>query len=269
MSALKNYFKLTATYQIFKLFSKLAEDFFETLGVMAKHFIKAVFFAIKLDFSRKDLINQCSRFAVDSLPITLSIVGMTAIIISMQTSGEMVKQGAGSYVGMLTALVMVRELSAIMSGFAIISMIGSSFASELATMRVTEQIDAIKVLKVSPIKYLFTPKIIAGFVMMPIVVIFASFIGIICSGITAKVVADISWLNFISSVWHGLVLKDINICMLKSAVFGATISLISCSCGYKASGGAKGVGLATTKAVVWAFIAIVILDYVFALVFYF
>lgn len=249
--------------------SRQLEDFFETLGVMAIHFSAAVCYTLRLDFSRKDLINQCSRFAVDSLPITLSIVGMTSVIISMQTSGEMVKQGAGSYVGMLTALVMVRELSAIMSGFAIISMIGSSFASEIATMRVTEQIDAIKVLDVSPIKYLFTPKLLAGFIMMPIIVVFASFIGIICSGLAAKVVADISWLNFISSVWHGLYLRDLNICLLKSSVFGATIATISCSCGYKASGGAKGVGLATTKAVVWSFIAIVIWDYIFALVFYF
>ncbi len=269
MSSIKNYFKLTATYHILKLLARLAEDFFETLGEMAKYFVKSVFYALKMDFSRKELINQCSRFAVDSLPITLSIVGMTSVIISMQTAGEMVKQGAGSYVGMLSALIMIRELSAIMSGFAIISMIGSSFASELATMRVTEQIDAIKVLKVSPIKYLFTPKVIAGFVMMPIVVIFASFIGIICSGLAAKIVADISWLNYISSLWHGLVLRDINICILKSAVFGATIALISCSCGYKAFGGAKGVGLATTKAVVWSFIAIVVWDYIFALVFYF
>ncbi len=269
MTFIQEYFKQSATYQALILISKQLQDFLETLGVMSQHFLSALFFALKLDISRKDLINQCSRFAVDSLPITLSIVGMTSIIISMQTAGEMVKQGAGSYVGMLSALVMIRELSAIMSGFAIISMIGSSFASELATMRVTEQIDAIKVLKVNPIKYLFTPKMLAGFIMMPIIVIVASFVGIICAGLAAKIVADISWLNFINSVWQGLVLKDLNICLLKSAVFGATIALISCSCGYMAAGGAKGVGLATTKAVVWSFIAIVVWDYIFALVFYF
>ena len=269
MEILINNFKATATYRFLIVLLQQVQLFLETFGMIVTYFSKAVFFAIKLDFSRKDLLTQCSRFAVDSLPITLSIVGMTAIIISMQTAGEMVKQGAGTYVGMLTALVMVRELGAIMSGFAIISMIGSSFASELATMRVTEQVDAIKVLKVNPIKYLFTPKLLAGFIMMPIIVIVASFFGIICSGFTAKLVADISWLNFISSVWHGLNLRDLNICLLKSSVFGATIATISCACGYKAFGGAKGVGLATTKAVVLSFIAIVIWDYIFALVFYF
>lgn len=269
MATIQQYFKHSATYKFLKLVIQKTNEVLEIIGNMAKYLIESLFYAIKLDFSRKDLINQCSRFAVDSLPITLAIVIMTAIIITMQTAGEMVKQGGGSYVGMLTTLVTIRELGAIMSGFAIISMIGSSFASEIATMRVTEQIDALKVLKVNPIKYIFTPKILSGFFMMPIVVIFASFVGIIFSGITAKIVADISWLNFISSVWHGLVLRDLNICILKSAVFGLTIALISCAFGYNATGGAKGVGLATTKAVVWSFIGIVIWDYIFALVFYF
>lgn len=268
MASIRQYFRHSATYKITKHTLKQLRNFLETIGKITQHLLSTLSYAIKLDFSRKELVNQCSRFAIDSLPITLSIVIMTAIIITMQTSEEMVKQGAGSYVGMLTALVTIRELGAIMSGFAIISMIGSSFASELATMRVTEQIDAIKVLKVSPIKYLFTPKVLSGFLMMPIVVIFASFIGILASGIVAKLVANISWLSFISSVWHGLVIRDLNICILKSAVFGATIALICCSCGYCASGGAKGVGIATTKAVVWSFIGIVIWDYIFAMIFY-
>lgn len=267
--AIIGYFKYSATHQIFKLFTRQLKEFFETLGKVALQFVQTMFYIFRLDFSRKDLLNQCSRFAVDSLPITLSIVGMTSIIISMQTAGELAKQGAANYVGTLTALVMVRELSAVMSGFAIISMIGSSFASEIATMKVTEQIDALKVLKVDPVKYLFAPKVLAGFIMMPFIVIFASFVGIICAGISSNIVANISGLSFISSLWHGLYIRDLNICLLKSAVFGATIAMISCTCGYEAEGGAKGVGLATTKAVVWSFIAIVIWDWVFALFFYF
>ena len=269
MTTLIQYYKKSFTSQVINILSRFITNMLEDIGGIAKNGAASAYYAIKADFSLKDLINQCSRFAVDSLPITLSIVGMTSIIICMQTAGEMVKQGGGSYVGMLTALIMIRELSAIMAGFAIISMIGSSFASEIATMQVTEQVDALKVLKVSPIKYLFTPKVLAGLIMMPIVVIIASVVGILCSGLTAKIVADISWLNFISSVWHGLVIKDISVCMLKSATFGATIALISCTCGYQAFGGAKGVGLATTKAVVLSFIARVVWDYIFALIFYF
>jgi phospholipid/cholesterol/gamma-HCH transport system permease protein len=215
-------------------------------------------------------MEQSSRFAVDSLPITLSIVSMTSIILAMQIAPELVKQGGKDYIGLLLALTMVREVGVIMSGFAIISMIGSSQASELATMRVTEQIDAMEVLKVSPFKYLFLPRVMAGVIMMPFIVIIASAVGIIAGGITSIFAAkDVTWLCYVTSVWQGLYLRDINIMLFKSACFGGCISLISSSCGYEAQGGAKGVGIATTKAVVWSFVAIVIIDCIFAVAFYF
>lgn len=266
-------FKQSATYNLAKMLLKQGQEFFETLGEMGirtAQVLRLVFVNfIKRQFNLKLIIEQCSRFAVDSLPITLSIVGMCAIIISMQVAPEMVKQGGEKFVGMLMAVVMTREMGAIMSGFAIISMIGSAFASEIATMRVTEQIDALKVLKVDPVEYLFLPRVVAGFVMMPFVVIIASTFGLICSGVASYLSAHVSRLNFISSLWQGLYLKDIMVSLLKSACFGAAIAVISCTCGYLAYGGAKGVGLSTTKAVVWSFVAICIIDYIFATVFYF
>ena len=212
----------------------------------------------------KEIMVQSARFGISSLPITLSIVGMTTIIVAMQVAGEMVKQGAGNYVGMLVAILTVREESVIMAGFAIISMIGSSLASEIATMKVTEQVDAIKVLKVNPVHYLFTPRIIAGFIMMPLVVLVASFFGILCGALASNIVSGLSYKAYFDSVWFGLNMHDLNVCIAKAFAFGFTISLISCSCGIMAKDGAKGVGIATTKAVVWSFVAIVILDMIFA-----
>ena len=194
---------------------------------------------------------------------------MVSVIISMQVAPEMVKQGGEKFVGALMGIVTTRELGAIMSGFAIISMIGSAYASEVATMRVTEQIDALKVLKVNPIEYLFVPRVIAGFVMMPVIVVVASTFGLICGGIAAYLSAHVSRLNYISSLWQGLFVKDIMVSLGKSACFGAAIAIISCTCGYLAYGGAKGVGLSTTKAVVWSFVAICIIDYIFATLFFF
>ena len=212
----------------------------------------------------REIMVQSARFGISSLPITLSIVGMTTIIVAMQVAGEMVKQGAGNYVGMLVAILTVREESVIMAGFAIISMIGSSLASEIATMKVTEQVDAIKVLKVNPVHYLFTPRIIAGFIMMPLVVMVASFFGILCGALASNIVSGLSYKAYFDSVWFGLNMHDLNVCIAKAFAFGFTISLISCSCGIMAKDGAKGVGIATTKAVVWSFVAIVILDMIFA-----
>ena len=156
-----------------------------------------------------------------------------------------------------------------MAGFAIIYMIGSSLASEIATMKVTDQLDAMKVLKVNPVQYLFTPRIIAGTIMMPTVVIIASLFGILGGAIASYVTSELTFKAYFDSVWFGLSMKDLNVCILKSLSFGFAISLISCSCGMAANGGAKGVGLATTKSVVWSFVAIVIIDLLFAAAFFY
>ena len=270
MANLKLYIEQTITYNLALIFLRNIRDFLETVGDIFYRFCQVLRYLITFQINFKQLSEQASRFAVDSLPITLSIVSMTAIILAMQIAPEMVKQGGKDYIGMLVSVTMVREIGVIMSGFAIISMIGSSQASELATMRVTDQIDAMEVLKVSPFKYLFLPRVLAGFIMMPFVVIISSAIGILAGGLTAMIAAkDVTWLCYITSVWQGLFIRDINIMLFKAACFGGCISLISSSCGYDAKGGAKGVGIATTKAVVWSFVAIVVIDCIFAAAFYF
>ena len=269
MGTLQKYYKQSATYKIFKGISETLIDFLDTLGKVTQNGLHVLKCIIKGDINKKELIEQCSRFGVSSLPITLSIVAMTSVIISSQVALEMVKQGGGNFIGMMMTILIVRELAVIMSGFAIISMIGSSLASELATMRVTEQIDAITVLKVDPICNLFVPRILSGMIMMPFVTILAAVVGVLAGAITSDLFAGLSYRAYFDSAWLGVYMKDLWISLLKAVCFGGTIALISCSCGYFASGGAKGVGLATTKAVVWSFVAIVIWDMIFAIAFFF
>lgn len=261
---MKVYYKATYTYKILRGIEQSVESLLTTIGSVVMFGIE--FFKGLKDkpTTMKEFLYQCYRFGVTSLPITLSIVGMTSIIVAMQVAGEMVKQGGGNYVGMLIAILMIREEAVIMAGFAIISMIGSSLASEIATMKVTEQIDAIKVLKVNPVHYLFTPRILAGTLMMPVVVIISALIGIAGGAVASNLVSGLSFKAYFDSVWFGLSMHDLKVCIMKSFTFGFVISLISCSCGMEARDGAKGVGLATTKAVVWSFVAIVIVDLIFA-----
>lgn len=266
---MKIYYKATYTYKIYRIFLSELEGFVTTLGNIA--LLGLEFFKGLKTFptTYKSIMEQASRFGVSSLPITLSIVGMTSVIIAMQIAGEMVKQGAGNYVGMLVSILMVREEGVIMAGFAIISMIGSSLASEIATMKVTEQIDAIRVLRVNPVYYLFTPRVIAGTLMMPVVVIVSSLFGILGGAVASNLASGLTYKAYFDSVWFGLNMHDLNVCILKSLAFGFVITLISCSCGMEARDGAKGVGIATTKAVVWSFVAIVILDLIFAAMFFY
>ena len=265
----KIYYKATYTYKIFRMFLAEFDNLVSTLGNIALFGLDFLKGLKSFPTTFKALIEQSARFGVSSLPITLSIVGMTSIIIAMQIAGEMVKQGAGNYVGMLVAILMVREEGVIMAGFAIISMIGSSMASEIATMKVTEQIDAIRVLKVNPVHYLFTPRIIAGTLMMPLVVIVASVFGVLGGAVASNLASGLTYKAYFDSVWFGLNMHDLNVCLLKSLAFGFVITLISCSRGMEAKDGAKGVGIATTKAVVWSFVAIVILDLIFAAMFFY
>ncbi len=269
MAKIHKLFKTSATYHLLKLLRYQVEDFFTNLGEISKMSVQTLFFLSKGKIDFKELIYQCYRFGVTSLPITLSIVGMTSIIVATQVASEMVKQGGENFVGMMITMLIIREAGIIMAGFAIISMIGSSLASEIATMKVTEQIDAIRVLKVNPIQYLFVPRVLSGMLMMPIIWILASLIGVIAGGFASNLASGLSYRAYFDSVWYGIYIYDIKVNLLKAVVYGFVISLISCTFGYNANGGAKGVGTSTTKAVVWTFVSIVILDMVFAISFFF
>ena len=263
------YLKQSATYKIFSGILKELYKFTETLGKIIIWGGETFKFILKGQINLHEVSEQCYRFGITSLPITLSIVGMTSVIVASQVAPEMVKQGGSNFVGLLMSILIVREVAAVMSGFAIISMIGSSIAAEIATMKVTSQIDAIKVLEVNPIRYLFVPRVLSGILMMPVITIISGLIGIIAGAVTSNLSANLSFMAFFDSAWLGIYMKDLGVSLLKAVSFGGTIALISCCVGYDADGGAKGVGLATTKAVVWSFVAIVIWDMIFAMTFFF
>ena len=249
------------------LFAEM-KDWIEIIGNMGMN----LFFSIKCLFTgqlkSKLFFEQASRFGVDSLPISLLMVGLAGMIIALQIANEMVKQGAADYVGMLVSMCIVRELGPVIGGFAVISMVGSSMAAEISTMKVTQQVDAIKVLGVNPIYYLITPRVIAGIFIMPFVVIIANAVGIIGGMVMSKLVTELNAENYINSVWVGLTVKDFFVSIFKGSVFGGIIALSCASIGYRAEGGAIDVGKATTSAVVWSFILMLIADYFISFICY-
>ncbi len=249
-------------------FKKFSESFqaeiiewLEILGEIWLNFCYSLKSLIRGNLDRQKFFEQASRFGVDSLPISLLMVSITGMIIAVQVSFEMTKQGAGDYVGMLVAVAIIRELGPVMGGFAVISLVGSSMSAEIATMKVTEQVDAMKVLGVSPVDYLIAPRVFAGFFIMPFVVILASFMGIVGGMFMSSLIAELNMITYINSVWQGLTVKDIVACIVKGFIFGGIISLVSTSMGYRTTGGAIDVGNATTNAVVWAFIIILLANF--------
>jgi len=259
------------TYIIRKLMAEIRlklVDIFETLGFIGLNLFYSIRCLVKGELDKQKFFEQAARFGVDSLPISLLMVSITGMIMAIQISLEMVKQGAGDYVGMLVAVAIVRELGPIIGSFAVIFLVGSSMSAEIATMKVTEQIDAMKVLGVNPINYLIAPRVFAGFFIMPFVIILANLLGIIGGIVMSKLVAELNAITFVNSMWIGLTIKDINASLVKAVVFGGIISLVSTSIGYKAEGGAVEVGNATIKAVVWAFVLILLADYFISFMFF-
>jgi phospholipid/cholesterol/gamma-HCH transport system permease protein len=260
--------KDTLTFKFFRFLAGESIPAMSLLGEICENFVKSIKMLLKGKIHWRNTIDQMSFLGIDALFITLTLTSVAGMIIALQISYEMVKQGASSYVGMLVALAIIRELGPVMASFAVTSMIGSAMSAEIATMKVTEQVDALKILKVDPIYYLIVPRILAGVTMVPLLVILGNILGILGGMLVSNIVADLNYLSYLESVWQGLKVKDVLVSVFKGSVFGLLITLISASIGYATKGGAKEVGNATTTAVVWSFLAIVIFDYLITLIFF-
>jgi phospholipid/cholesterol/gamma-HCH transport system permease protein len=135
-------------------------------------------------------------------------------------------------------------------------------------MKVTEQIDALKILKVDPAYYLILPRIVAGMLMVPLVTILAEFIGVLGGMIVAKIVVNLHFNRFIDSVWRLTTTYDIRMSLVKAMVFGLLITIICTTIGLLTKGGAKEVGKATTRAAIWTASAVILADYILTWIFY-
>ncbi|MBY0450426.1 MAG: ABC transporter permease [Cyanobacteria bacterium] len=204
---------------------------------------------------------QMSFVGVTTLGIALIVSTFAAMVIALQVATEMARQGASSYVGALVSLAMLRELGPIMTAVAVVAMAGSAYTAELSTMQITKQIDALRVLHVDPIRYLIMPRVVAAVLAMPLLTIITCTSGIVGGMAISQWLADIPWYTFLDSVWQQTEPKDIWTALFKSAIFGYTISILSTTIGLSTQGGAKEVGTATTRAVVWCFVSVALMDY--------
>lgn len=190
--------------------------------------------------------------------ITSSFVGM---VFTIQVAREFMYFGATSAVGGVLALSLARELAPVLTAVVLAGRVGSAFAAEIGTMRVTEQLDALYMLKTDPIDYLVIPRLIACCTMLPLLTVLGLIMGLLGGLFIATSLYDIPQVVFLNSIQNFLELWDVFSAMIKSVVFGALIAIIGCSWGLTTTGGAKGVGQSTTTAVVTALLAIFITNF--------
>lgn len=211
---------------------------------------------------------QAALISYDSLSISLVIAFVSAAVIAIQVSKQLLMSGAEAYVGGSIAIVMIREIAPGFVALAIGARAGTAISAEIANMQVTSQVDAIKTLKVDPVGYYFTPRLIAAAVTVPMVVMLAELVGIFGGLIVSYATIGLHPQRYIHSVWLWLNAKDIYISLLKAFVFGTLIALVCATQGYETKGGAKDVGESTTKAAVLSTVYMLVADFIINLIFY-
>ncbi len=207
------------------------------------------------------------RAGADALPIVLLINFLVGLVMAFQASVQLKRFGANILVADLIGISMTRELGPLMTAIVLCGRSGAAFAAELGTMKVNEEIDALRVLGLSPARYLVLPRVLGLVLVLPLLALFADLVGVL-GGLTVGVTRlDLTTTSYLRQTFKAVKLWDVYSGVIKAAVFAAAIGLIACQQGLAASGGAEGVGKRTTSAVVTALFVLILVDAIFTVMF--
>lgn len=235
--------------------------FLAAVGRLGEFTVRGVYHCFTPPFYPRLLMRQVVDIGYYSLPV----VGMTALftgmVLALQSYTGFSRFSAEGAVATVVVLSVTRELAPVLAGLMVAGRIGASIAAEIGTMRVTEQIDALTTLSTNPFKYLIAPRLIAGTLMLPLLVLIADVIGVYGGYIVGVYKLDFASSNYINRTWEFLTADDVISGLWKAAAFGFIVTLMGCYHGFNSQRGAQGVGAATTNAVVSASILILIANY--------
>lgn len=242
-------------------------DIFYDFGRYCKLLYQAIRSSTEFKTYYKNFVSEMIKIGVDSLPIVILAGMFTGAVLTIQTSYQLEAPFISvSIVGAIVVQSMVIELAAVISGLVLAGRVGARIATELGTMRVSEQIDAIESMGFNSISFLVVPRVFAGFVMFPVLYVGALSFGIGGGFLAGIITGQVPAMEFLKGGREYFLAWDIIFGLTKSLVFGFVITSISCFKGYYATGGAEGVGRATTNATVLSCIYILLSDLVLAAV---
>jgi phospholipid/cholesterol/gamma-HCH transport system permease protein len=234
---------------------------FEQIGIWFEALWSTVAWTFRPPWDFREWFRQMVRVGFDSLPVVILTAMFTGMVLALQTFIGFQRVHAEQFVASVVALAMLRELAPVLVGLMVAGRVGSSMAAEIGTMRVTEQIDALKALATNPIQYLFVPRVIAGLVMLPFLVVLGDALGIYGGYLVGVKLMRTNPVVYKQNTFQFLELNDLLSGLIKAGVFGLILTLTGCVRGYHTSGGAEGVGRATTNAVVSASLIILLTDF--------
>lgn len=209
------------------------------------------------------IFTQATIIGYETVPVASVMAFFVGMVLALQTGIELAKYGTQDIIGSVVGFSMVRELGPVMTSFLVAGRAGSAMAAELGVMKVYEEIDALRTLDIDPVRYLAMPRLIAGLICVPLLTVYADCVGIAGGAIISHLHPRlfISYGTYTDSLRMALKPVEIVVGLTKSFVFGGIISLISCYVGFNTTGGARGIGVSTTRSVVLSFMLILVADY--------
>ncbi len=255
-------------YRLFQWPGKLLNGFFVELGRMSLMGLESIYWILRGRVFTPALVQASAGIGVDSLPIISFTALFTGMVLVVQVGNQFMDLGAENIIGGVVGLSLTREMSPLIVSVILAARAGTAMAAEIGTMKVTEQIDALKVMSANPISHLVVPRILACAFFTPVLVIFSNLIGILGGYVVAVSQIGVNSHLFWQSLIEMVAPHDFLGGLVKSSGFGFLVGLIGCSKGMDAAGGAKGVGRAATESVVMTITAILVCNYFFSLAFF-
>jgi len=228
----------------------------------------AVWHVFTPPFYGRTFLRQCMEIGYYSLPVVGLTTLFTGMVLALQRHSGFARFSAEGAVATVVVLSVTRELAPVLAGLMVAGRIGAAMAAEIGTMRVTEQIDALVTLSTNPFKYLIAPRLMAGVLMLPLLVLVGDVIGVFGGYLIGTYKLGFNPANYIQRTWEFLEVMDVVSGLVKAAAFGFLIALMGCYNGYHSQGGAQGVGSATRNAVVSASILILTFNYLITELFF-
>ncbi len=226
-------------------------------------FLFHAFYWFKTAFRmKKEIIAQIYRMGVGSLPVVSLMAVFTGMVMGLQAGQELLRFQATQWLGGIVGATLARELGPVLTGLIVAGRVGASMTAELGTMKISEEIDALRAMAINPIRLLVVPRMISSIIILPLLTIYTNVTGLLGGFIIGKAQLNIKLFPYIEGIAKFVSPKDIANGLIKSTVFGLIMGLVSCYEGFTTEGGARGVGESTTRSVVIAFLLILVADYV-------
>lgn len=217
-------------------------------------------------FKRNEIVHQMYVAGISSFFVVSIVAVFTGMIMALNAGLGLKDFGAEGQIGLLLTITLTREMSPFMTALILAASVGSAIAAEIGTMKVSEEIDALEVMSISPVRYLIMPRVLGFSLMVPVLCVYATILGILGGAIVGHFQLGVEYQVFFNDVRSRIAsvpgLKDLYVGILKGLIFGVTVSIVSCSHGLRATNGAIGVGRATRESVVTSFLLVIFFGYV-------